>query len=49
MLPELLGDGLLLTLLGNGLLLDIGLRACQIAYTLHYIYSKAGWVVGYGY
>ena len=25
MLPELLGDGLLLTLLGNGLLLDAGL------------------------
>ena len=49
MLPELLGDSLLLTLLGNGLLLDVGLRACRIACALHYVYSKTGWVVGYGY
>ena len=49
MLPELLGDSLLLTLLGNGLLLDVGLRACRITCALHYVYSKAGWVVGCGY
>ena len=27
----------------------VGLRACWIACTLHYIYPKAGWVVGCGY
>ena len=26
--------------------LGVGLRACRIACALHYVYSKAGWVVG---
>ena len=25
------------------MVLGIGLRACRIAYALHYVYSKAGW------
>ena len=48
-LPELLSNNLLLTLLSNGLLLNISLYTCQIAYILHYIYSKTSWVVKYKY
>ena len=29
--------------------LGVGLRACRIACVLHYVYPKAGWVVGCGY
>ena len=51
MLPGLLGDGLLLGCVAtlNYCVKLLGLHTCQIACALHYVYSKAGWVVECGY